>query len=137
MKIIYKNSDGIGILHPSPHWKGTMAELAKKDVPAGCKYKIVANSKILTDRTFRNAWEYDNGDIRVSLSKAKKIKKEHLRKERVPLLESLDIEYMRATEEKQDTTDIVKEKKRLRDITDQIDDIDDLETLKILTCGIN
>ena len=36
----------------------TIEELAAKDVPSGKPYKIVDVSDIPTDRTFRNAWEY-------------------------------------------------------------------------------
>ena len=58
-RIIYPNNEGgVSILIPSPNWKGTIEELAVKDVPAGLPYKIVDVSEIPTDRTFRNAWEY-------------------------------------------------------------------------------
>ena len=61
-RVIYKggtDGDGVSILCPSPNWKGTIDELAKKDVPTGKKYKIVDTSSVSTDRTFRNAWEVD------------------------------------------------------------------------------
>jgi len=35
-----------------------MQEIADKDVPHGRPYKIVEESEIPADRTFRNAWEY-------------------------------------------------------------------------------
>ena len=35
-----------------------MEELASKDVPSSAPYKIVDISEIPSDRTFRNAWEY-------------------------------------------------------------------------------
>jgi hypothetical protein len=58
-RIIYQNNEGgVSILIPSPNWSGTIEELAAKDVPAGCPYKIVDASEIPSDRTFRNAWEY-------------------------------------------------------------------------------
>jgi len=58
-RIIYPNNEGgVSILTPSPSWKGTLEELAIKDVPAGKPYKIVDGSEIPSDRTFRNAWEY-------------------------------------------------------------------------------
>jgi hypothetical protein len=58
-RIIYPNDDGgVVILTPSPNWKGTLGELAAKDVPAGKSFKIVDGSEIPSDRTFRNAWEY-------------------------------------------------------------------------------
>lgn len=58
-RIIFPNDEGgVSILIPSPNWTGTMEELAAKDVPAGKPYKIVDVADIPTDRTFRNAWEY-------------------------------------------------------------------------------
>ena len=58
-RIIYKENGGVCVIVPSLEWKGTMDELAKKDVPTGKKYKIVDTSSISSDRTFRNAWEVD------------------------------------------------------------------------------
>jgi hypothetical protein len=58
-RIIYPNDDGgVTILIPSTNWRGTIEELAAKDVPSGLPYKIVDVSEIPSDRTFRNAWEY-------------------------------------------------------------------------------
>ena len=58
-RIIYPNNKGgVIVLTPSPNWNGTLEELAAKDVPAGKPYKIVDGSEIPSDRTFRNAWEY-------------------------------------------------------------------------------
>ena len=58
-RIIYPNNEGgVSIIVPSPNWNGTPEELAAKDVPAGKPYKIVDVSEIPSDRTFRNAWEY-------------------------------------------------------------------------------
>ena len=34
---------------------------ANKDLPTGTKYEIIADSVDLSDRTFRNAWEYTAG----------------------------------------------------------------------------
>lgn len=62
-KIIYKNGDGVSVITPSPHWGGTMEELAKKDVPTGKKYKIVDASAVPSDRDFRNAWEVDEAQL--------------------------------------------------------------------------
>lgn len=58
-KIIYPNDEGgVAIINPSTSWKGTLQELAAKDVPSGKPFKIVDASEIPSDRTFRNAWEY-------------------------------------------------------------------------------
>ena len=60
-RIIYPNDDGgVSILIPTEEYleTHTIEELAAKDVPAGKEYKIVDVADIPTDRTFRNAWEY-------------------------------------------------------------------------------
>jgi hypothetical protein len=60
-RIIYPNDNGgVSILIPAPEYMEThtIEELAAKDVPAGKPYKIVDVADIPTDRTFRNAWEY-------------------------------------------------------------------------------
>lgn len=62
MKIIYKNeSGGVSILHPTDEALSFMSidEIAKKDVPTGVKYKIVDDSYLPTDRTYRDAWTID------------------------------------------------------------------------------
>jgi hypothetical protein len=57
--IIYPNDNGgVCILTPAPECGLTIEEIAAKDVPAGKPYKIVDVADIPTDRTFRNAWEY-------------------------------------------------------------------------------
>ena len=60
-RIIYPTEDGgVAILIPTPEYlaEHTIEELAEKDVPAGKPYKIVDVTDIPEDRTFRNAWEY-------------------------------------------------------------------------------
>lgn len=58
-RIIYPNDDGgVSIIVPAPECGLTIEEIAAKDVPAGKPFKIVDVSDIPTDRTFRNAWEY-------------------------------------------------------------------------------
>ena len=60
-RIIYPTDDGgVAIVIPSPEYlaEHTIEELAAKDVPAGKPFKIVDTADIPTDRTFRNAWEY-------------------------------------------------------------------------------
>jgi hypothetical protein len=58
-RIIYPNDEGgVSILIPAAECGLTIEEIAAKDVPAGKPYKIVDVSDIPTDRTFRDAWEY-------------------------------------------------------------------------------
>jgi len=70
--------------------------------------------------------------ITVNLAKAKGITKVRLREERTPLLAAQDILFMQAQEVDASTTDIVKEKKRLREITDGADDCTTTDELKAL-----
>ena len=57
-RIIYPTDDGVAIVVPSLNCGLTIEEIAVKDVPQGKPYKIVDVADIPTDRTFRNAWEY-------------------------------------------------------------------------------
>ncbi len=58
-RIIYPTDDGgVAIIVPAPECGLTIEAIAAKDVPAGKPYKIVDVADIPTDRTFRNAWEY-------------------------------------------------------------------------------
>ena len=72
--------------------------------------------------------------ITINFDKAKAITKDRLRAERTPLLQAQDVAFQRALEEGSDTTAIVAEKQRLRDITKLADNATTLEELKILAC---
>ena len=72
--------------------------------------------------------------IEVDLAKAKNLKKESLRQARKPLLEAQDVAFQRALESSSDTTSIVAEKVRLRDITklcDTAESVNDLKAINI------
>ena len=71
--------------------------------------------------------------ITVNLTKAKVITKDRLRADRKPLLEAQDILFMQAQEASANTSAIVTEKNRLRDITDGVDDCTTLDELKALS----
>ena len=72
--------------------------------------------------------------IAVSLTKAKVITKDRLRADRKPLLEAQDVLFMKAQEAGSDTSAIVTEKQRLRDITgDYVNNMDTLDKLKAAT----
>jgi len=67
MKIIYDNDGTLAQMIPAPKFlaqlTGTLEEklihLANKTLPTGTKYEITNAN--LSDRTFRNAWEYTAG----------------------------------------------------------------------------
>ena len=71
--------------------------------------------------------------ITVNLDKAKEITKDRLRADRKPLLEAEDVKFMQAQETGADTTTIVAEKQRLRDITNDVDSCKTTDELKALT----
>jgi hypothetical protein len=75
--------------------------------------------------------------ITVNINKAKDITKDRLRAERQPLLEAQDVAFQRALEAGEDTTAIVAEKQRLRDITNQVDSMTTVEELKAATVESN
>ena len=71
--------------------------------------------------------------ININLNKAKEITKNRLRAERIPLLAAQDVAFQRALEQDLDTTEIVAEKQRLRDITQLADQATTLDQLKAIT----
>ena len=71
--------------------------------------------------------------IQVDITKAKVITKDRLRADRTPLLAAQDILFMKAQEAGSDTSAIVTEKQRLRDITNQVDSMSTTDALKAAT----
>ena len=71
--------------------------------------------------------------INVDITKAKVITKDRLRADRTPLLAAQDILFMKAQEASEDTSAIVTEKQRLRDITTQVDSMTTTDELKAAT----
>jgi hypothetical protein len=71
--------------------------------------------------------------ITINMDKAKAITKARLRQEREPLLAAQDVAFQRALETSTDTTVIVAEKQRLRDITKFADAATTLDELKFIT----
>ena len=67
MRLIYNNSGVATVVTPAPKFlaqlEGTLEEklihIANKDLPTGTKYEITDAD--LSDRTFRDAWEYVAG----------------------------------------------------------------------------
>lgn len=73
--------------------------------------------------------------ITINLDKAKAITKDRLRSERTPLLQAQDVAFQRALESGADTSGIVAEKQRLRDITNLADQASTLDELKEIKVG--
>ena len=72
--------------------------------------------------------------IVINIDKAKEITKERLRSEREPLLVAQDVAFQRALENGADTSAIIAEKQRLRDITALADQAVTVDELKGLSC---
>ena len=70
--------------------------------------------------------------IVINIDKAKEVTKARLRAEREPLLQAQDVAFQRALESGADTTAIVAEKQRLRNITQLADEATTLEQLKAI-----
>ena len=68
--------------------------------------------------------------MKVNFSKAQELTKNRLREERQPLFIKQDIAFQRASETGEDTTAIVTEKQRLRDVTKQVDSMTTIDQLK-------
>ena len=78
MRLIFDNGGVAAVYTPAPKFLAELAvldadgndtvtlenkliHLANKDLPTGTKYEIIADSVDLSDRSFRNAWEYVAG----------------------------------------------------------------------------
>ena len=132
--IIYTNETG-NVSVTVPTGEISIEEVLAKDCPIGA---IIVDSSELPEEhnDFFNAWELVEGKVTVNLDKAKLLTKDRLRIERTPLLLVQDVAYTRATETGADTTAIIAEKNRLRDITKLADTASTLEELKGLSCQV-
>ena len=59
--------------------------------------------------------------IFVNIDKAKEVWKEKIRTARKPVLEKLDVDFLKAQETSSDTTSIVADKNTLRNLPEQVD----------------
>jgi len=130
--IIFTNEDG-GVSVCIPTGELSIEETQVKDTPEG---SIIVNKEDLPNEysDFFNAWRLVDGVVSVDLTAAKELTKARLRAERVELLAAQDVLFQRALESNADTTAIVAEKQRLRDITtlaDQATTLDELKALEV------
>ena len=131
--IIFTNDNG-GVSVCFPTGELPIEQVQVKDTPAG---SIIVNISDLPNQhnDFFDAWELNGTTVTVNKSKAVEITKKRLRQEREPLLAAQDILFQRAQETNADTTAIVAEKQRLRDVTDLATTSLTLEQLKALTAS--
>lgn len=132
--IIFTNDNG-GVSVCIPTGELPIEAVKEKDTPAG---SLIVNTSDLPNQynDFFDAWELVSGKVEVSLSKAKELTKKRLRSEREPLLAAQDVAFQRALESGADTTAIVAEKQRLRDVTSLADAETTLEGLRNLKAGV-
>jgi hypothetical protein len=69
MRLIYDNDGILAVVIPTPDFLDTLTgtdeekliHIANKDLSTGTKYEIIGDDVDLSDRSFRNAWEYVAG----------------------------------------------------------------------------
>jgi hypothetical protein len=129
--IIYLNENG-GVSVCTPTGELSIEETQAKDTPEG---SIIVDIDSLPNEysDFFDAWELVDGKVLVNISKAKEVTKKRLRAEREPLFTAQDVAFQRALESGSDTSAIVAEKQRLRDITKLADSAKTLDELRSLT----
>lgn len=149
MKKIIFNLDGkLCVMHPVRNTHPVLEDLSEEEIiaraykgipPEASEIHLVEESEIPTDRSFRDGWKNDKGKISHDLSKCRAIYKDRLRAERKPLLEKLDIDYIRALEagDKSKIAIIKVKKQELRDAPqhpdiEQSSSVEDLKKLKLI-----
>lgn len=131
--IIYTNESG-GVSVCTPTGELDIEAVKTKDTP---EHSIIVDASTLpnADNDFFDAWELNGETVTVNLDKAKNITKNRLRAERAPLLAAQDVLFQRALESQADTSAIVAEKQRLRDITKLVDTCATTDELRALKVG--
>jgi hypothetical protein len=131
--IIYKNPNGTNVCVCTPAGELDIETVLIKDCPIGA---IIVDTESLPQfDEFVDAWYLNDTIVSVDFSKAQEITRTRLRNERIPLLAAQDILFQRALETGADTSAIVAEKNRLRDITNLINTANTLDDLRSLTCN--
>jgi hypothetical protein len=130
-QVIIHSTENGNVAVTIPTGEISIEAVLAKDCPKGAL--IVEQSSLPqgVGAEFYDAWELADGKVTVSLAKATEITKKRLRAEREPLLASQDVAFQRALETGADTSAIVAEKQRLRDITNfSATTLDELRSLK-------
>lgn len=128
--IIFANAFG-GVSVCAPTGEISIEEVKNNNTP---EESIIVDSDTLPHEfdDFFDAWELFDGVVSINLAKAREITKIRLRALRAPLLAAQDIAFQRALEDGLDTTAIVAEKRRLRDITKLADHANSLNELRAI-----
>lgn len=80
----------------------------------------VPDDYVFPDREFRNAWQLVDGTITYDLEKARMIQLDRIRSARVPELQKLDIELIKALENGSPIEELKTRRQEMRDITEPL-----------------
>lgn len=96
-----------------------IAALIEKSGFANASWRRIEQSEIPSDRTFRNSWVDNGKSVSIDMDRARNEHRDKLRLMRAPLLEALDVDFVRALEDGDEArkTAIIAHKKALRDVT--------------------
>ena len=124
-RIIYTKDGVVKVFIPAEVGLSTedLSKLALAVVPKGISFKIIDQSEVPSDRTFRNAWKEEGEAVGIDIVKAREVQKDRIRVARAPLMTELD--YKQNAGE-----DVGVERQRLKDFTALVDSVSDVEELK-------
>ena len=128
--IAFKNNDKFSLFHSLND--ESLEHNFQKYHPDITDYVVCNDLQQFDD--FALCHDIENGEKVFKMDLAKEKTKRRLRDEREPLLQQQDILFMKAQEAGSDTTAIVAEKNRLRDITNAVDSCTTTDELKALSC---
>lgn len=119
-------------------WDKALALDPAAQKPEVLDWVVVAESiELPATRDWRGAWSWTTDDPSIDICpvRAAEVTKQRLRRERSPLMAELDVAYFRALEAG-DTSAVVAEKDRLRNITALVDavPVGDLDALAAISC---
>jgi len=126
-RIVYELDGQLAIVTPVINTMGEAEGFTEDDALARASQKLpdgAENVQILdaeaipADRTFRDAWRVDRDKIKIDMPRARDILRTKLREFRAEKMGSLDVEYQRADETKNDKKKaaVIAEKQVLRDL---------------------
>jgi hypothetical protein len=117
-------NNGVGLLVPSTEREQTLTleAIASQDLPPNTSWKIIDRRSLqAVDNIFLDALVWSEvKEFEISFDKAKEIWRNSFRRARKPILEKLDVEFIKALEagDTQKQQEIVTKKQQLRDITE-------------------
>lgn len=116
----------IGVLDQN----SSIEEIVSKTIPENLEYKVIEGPTNL-DSDFLDAYDFINKEAVMNYERAKDIQKNKWRQLRKPILEKLDVEFMKALEtgNTQKVQEIGSQKQELRDVTKTplINNLDDIK----------